>query len=63
MSEEKAVKISFPWSAFLSQPVFDPKFKLILNPHKFQYIYNVLLLEACLQRRCTSADKYRKLSG
>jgi hypothetical protein len=60
MSEETA-KVAFPWSAFLSQPVFDPNFKLILNPAKFQYIYHILLLETCLQRRCTSADKNRKL--
>jgi hypothetical protein len=60
--EEATAKVPFPWSAFLSQPVFNPKFKLILNPDKFQYVYHILLLESCLQRRCT-ADKYRKLSG
>jgi hypothetical protein len=49
VSREQA-KVPFPWSAFLSQPIFDPKQKLILNPHKFQQIYHARLLESCLRR-------------
>jgi hypothetical protein len=58
---EETPKVPFPWSAFLSQPVFHRKLKLILNPTKFQQIYHLRLLESCLRQ--SSADNYRKLRG
>ena len=62
VSNEETPKIPYPWSAFLSQPVFHPKIKLILNPVLFQQVYQVRLLESCLQRRIAS-NRYPKLSG
>jgi hypothetical protein len=50
VSRDEEAKVPFPWSAFLSQPVFHPKHKLILNPHKFRQVYEVRLLESCLRK-------------
>jgi hypothetical protein len=58
---DETPKVPFPWSAFLSQPVFHPKYKLILNPQKFQEIYHVRLLESCLRQ--SLANKYRRSPG
>lgn len=58
VSSDEQAKVPFPWSAFLSQPIFHPKHKLILNPHKFQQIYHARLLESCLRRLHT--NNYRQ---
>jgi hypothetical protein len=50
VSRDEKAKVPFPWSAFLSQPVFNSKFKLILNPVEFQRWYEVRLLESCLRQ-------------
>ncbi|WP_310423900.1 hypothetical protein [Chamaesiphon sp. VAR_48_metabat_135_sub] len=62
MSSDETPKVPFPWSAFLSQPVFNPKFKLILNPGLFQQVYQIRLLESCLQKQLPAA-RYRNLSS
>ncbi|WP_310485634.1 hypothetical protein [Chamaesiphon sp. VAR_48_metabat_403] len=62
MSSGETPKVPFPWSAFLSQPVFQRKYKLILNPGLFQQVYQVRLLESCLQKQLPSA-RYRNFSG
>jgi hypothetical protein len=50
VSRDEEAKVPFPWSAFLSQPLFHPKHKLILNPQKFRQVYQVRLLESCLRK-------------
>jgi hypothetical protein len=62
VSKDETPKVPYPWSAFLSQPLFHPKVKLILNPAVFQQRYQVRLLESCLQKRLPS-NRYPKLSG
>ncbi|WP_157260075.1 hypothetical protein [Chamaesiphon minutus] len=62
MSSDETPTVPFPWSAFLSQPVFNHKHKLILNPSLFKKIYHIRLLESCLQKQLPAA-RYRKLSG
>jgi hypothetical protein len=41
-------KVTFPIWAFLNQSIFSPN--LLLNPAQFHYIYNIQLLERCLQK-------------
>jgi hypothetical protein len=59
MYNEDKIKVKFPWWAFLNQPVFDSKVKLILNPREFQRNHQVRLLERCLRRNCLMT-RYRK---
>ncbi|WP_309727893.1 hypothetical protein [Chamaesiphon sp. OTE_75_metabat_556] len=59
MSSGESPKVPFPWSAFLSQPVFHHKHKLILNPSAFKQVYQVRLLESCLRKQLPAAG-YRK---
>ena len=55
-------KVPFPWSAYLSQPLFQPNIKLILNPTEFRAIYQVQLLESCL-RQLPAVTNYPRLRG
>ncbi|WP_310410360.1 hypothetical protein [Chamaesiphon sp. OTE_8_metabat_110] len=61
MSSDETPQVPFPWSAFLSQPVFHPRHKLILDPTRFRKIYQVRLLESCLHKQI-SATRNRKLN-
>ncbi|WP_373547708.1 hypothetical protein [Chamaesiphon sp.] len=56
MSSGETPKVPFPWSAFLSQPVFNHRRKLILNPTVFRQVYQVRLLESCLQKQLPSTS-------
>jgi hypothetical protein len=51
MSLEKPAKLKFPVWAFLNQPLFNPTFRVILNPSRFQQLYQLQLLERCLQKQ------------
>lgn len=51
MNGSKATKLQFPLWAFLNQPLFHPKFKVVLNPNRFQQLYRMQLLERCLQKQ------------
>ncbi|WP_310489444.1 hypothetical protein [Chamaesiphon sp. VAR_69_metabat_338] len=62
VSSGELPKVPFPWSAFLSQPIFHPKHKLILNPTVFRQIYQVRLLESCLRKQLPSTGS-RNLSS
>jgi hypothetical protein len=48
MSLEQPAKLKFPVWAFLNQPLFHPKFKVVLNPLRFQQLYQMQFLERCL---------------
>jgi hypothetical protein len=50
MFDQDSVKVSFPWVAYISQPLDHPTVKLILNPIKFKKLYRIWLLEMCLTR-------------
>jgi hypothetical protein len=62
VSSEKDPQVPFPWSAYLSQPLFHPKHKLILNPTAFRQKYQVRLLESCLNKKLR-ANGFRNISG
>ncbi|MCY7337247.1 MAG: hypothetical protein LH613_13710 [Chamaesiphon sp.] len=62
MSSGETPQVPFPWSAFLSQPVFHQKHKIILNPTVFRQVYQVRLLESCLQKQLSSTGS-RNLSS
>ena len=51
MFDKDSATVRFPWVAFISQPIGhpDPKIKLIINPAKFQKLYQIWLLENCLR--------------
>jgi hypothetical protein len=51
MTPEKPVKLNFPIWAFLNQPLFNPNFRVILNPNRFRQLYHLQLLERCLQKQ------------
>ncbi|PSB23723.1 hypothetical protein C7B82_29770 [Stenomitos frigidus ULC18] len=52
-------KLTFPIWQFLSQPIFDPSFKVILQPSRFWRLHQVSLLERCLSKECASNDSRR----
>jgi hypothetical protein len=49
MFDRDAAKVRFPWVAFISQPIGHPEVKLIINPNKFQKLYQIWFLENCLR--------------
>jgi hypothetical protein len=51
MDFDKAAKLQFPLWPFLNQPLFHPKFKVVLNPKRFQQLYRMQLLERCLHKQ------------
>jgi hypothetical protein len=52
MFDRDSVKVTFPWTAYLNQPLThpNPRINLILNPTKFKKLYQIWLLEQCLAR-------------
>lgn len=50
-------KLYFPFRQFLTQPVFDPRFKVVLNPRHFYRLHQIALFERCLIQECSSKDK------
>jgi hypothetical protein len=48
-----SVKVSFPWVAYISQPIGHPTVTLIINPIKFQKLYTIWMLENCLRQKST----------
>jgi hypothetical protein len=50
MFDRDAAKVRFPWVAFISQPIGHPEVKLIINPVKFQKLYQIWMLENCLRQ-------------
>ena len=57
MFGQDSVKVTFPWTAYLNQPLThpNPRINLILNPIKFNKLYRIWLLERCLN--CEVATK------
>jgi hypothetical protein len=51
MASDKSVKVKFPLWPFLNQPLFHPTFRVMLNPARFQYAYQLRLLERCLLKK------------
>jgi hypothetical protein len=51
MELDKVTKLQFPLWPFLNQPLFHPKFKVVLNPKRFQQLYRMQLLERCLHKQ------------
>lgn len=49
-------KLNFPVWQFLSQPIFDPNFHVVLNPSRFWRLHQVSLLERCLSKEGASND-------
>jgi hypothetical protein len=56
MFSSQHTKLTFPVWQFLSQPVFDSKFQVVLNPRRFWRFHQVSLLERCLSKECASKD-------
>jgi hypothetical protein len=50
MFERDSVKVSFPWVAYISQPIGHPTVTLIINPIKFQKLYTIWILENCFRQ-------------
>lgn len=46
--------LKFPIWQFLNQEIFDKDNPLILNPHRYWYVYRINLLEKCLKKECDS---------
>ncbi len=59
MFSSPRTKIKFPLWQFLTQPVFDTRFKSVLNPRRFWYLHQIALLERCLAKENTSKDSQR----
>lgn len=51
--------LRFPLWQFLNQPLFDANRRVIFNPHRFWYVYQVQILERCLAKDFTSPDGRR----
>ena len=49
MFNKDSAKVSFPWVAFISQPIGHARVKLIINPVEFRKLYHIWLLEKCLK--------------
>jgi hypothetical protein len=49
MFNKDSAKVSFPWVAFLSQPIAHPTATLIVNPARFKKLYHIWLLENCFR--------------
>ncbi len=45
-----SVKVSFPWVAYISQPIGHPIVTLIINPIKFKKLYTIWMLENCFRQ-------------
>jgi hypothetical protein len=52
LNEDYSIK--FPVWDFLNQELFKQENPLILNPHRFWYVYRINLLEKCLKKECDS---------
>lgn len=55
-SEPKSL-VRFPFWDFLNQPVFDPRYRLIVNPRRFWHYHRIELLERCLSKGCASKGR------
>jgi hypothetical protein len=53
-------RFKFPFWQFLNQPVFQSSYTPVLNPRRFWYLYQIELLERCLEKDCESSG-YRDL--
>ncbi len=63
MNTNSKIKIKFPLRQFVTQFLFNPLAKVVLNPVHFWYLYKVELLECCWEQdyvqfleRCWSQD-------
>jgi hypothetical protein len=56
MFDRDSIKVSFPWVAYISQPIGHPIVKLILNPIKFKKLYWIWMLEMSLTRDIEAKD-------
>jgi hypothetical protein len=56
MFDRDSIKVRFPLSAFLHQPIGHPIVKLILNPIKFKKLYWIWMLEMSLTRDMVAKD-------
>lgn len=48
-------RLTFPLWQFLNQPVFRSSHTPILNPRRFWYLYQIEVLERCLEQDCESS--------
>lgn len=47
---QKYYRLEFPLGKFLNQPMFNPAYKVILNPYRYWQLYKVWYLERCWEK-------------